>query len=235
MIGAQDGGEVGAAEAAQSRGDGARIRSIHVGKIAPLGKDGVPSAFVKQAVARAVEVATLGLAGDQQADLRVHGGPDKAVYGYSMANYAAWRAEYPQHTALLVPGGFGENLAIDGMTESDLCVGDVHAMGSALLQVCQPRQPCFKFALRFDDTALPRAMVRNGRSGWYYRVIEPGLISPGDDIVLHDRPNPDFPFTRLVELAGRGRATAAELQRMREMKGIASEWREMARRRLGGD
>lgn len=210
----------------------ARIRSIHVGKIAPLGKDGVPSSFVKHPVSTAVEVTALGLAGDEQADLRVHGGLEKAVYGYSTANYAAWRAEYPQHTALLGPGGFGENLAIDGMTESDLCVGDVHAMGTALLQVCQPRQPCFKFALRFDDTALPKAMVQNGRSGWYYRVIRAGLISPGDDIALHERPNPDFPFTRLVELAGRSRATPAELRRMVEMQGIASDWRNQARRRL---
>jgi MOSC domain-containing protein YiiM len=211
---------------------GARIRSIHIGKIAPLGKDGIPSAFVKHPVATAVEATTLGLVGDSQADLRVHGGPEKAIYGYSTANYTAWRAEYPQHDLLLVPGGFGENLAIDGMTESDLCVGDVHAIGSTLLQVCQPRQPCFKFALRFNDTALPKAMVRNGRSGWYYRVIRGGWLSPGDHVVLHERPNADFPFTRLVELAGRARPTPAELLRMVEMTGLAGEWRDMARRRL---
>lgn len=213
----------------------ARIRSIHIGEIAPLGRDGVPSAFVKHSVTTSVAVTVLGLAGDHQADLRVHGGPEKAVYGYSTANYAAWRADYPQHTALLVPGALGENLAIDEMAESDLCVGDVHAIGSALLQVCQPRQPCFKFALRFDDPALPRAMVRNGRSGWYYRVIQAGVIVPGDSVVLHERPNADFPFTRLVELAGRSRATPLELHRMAYMEGIASAWRDSARRQLGID
>jgi MOSC domain-containing protein YiiM len=133
-----------------------------------------------------------------------------------------------------VPGGFGENLAIEGLVESDLCVGDVHAIGGALLQVCQPRQPCFKFALRFDDTALPKAMVQNGRSGWYYRVVRVGYISPGDAVTLHERPNADFPFTRLVQLAGRGRATPAELRRMVGMEGLAGEWRDKARRRLGG-
>jgi MOSC domain-containing protein YiiM len=207
------------------------VVSIHIGKIAPLGATGVPSAFVKYPVASPVQVTTLGLVGDQQADLRVHGGPEKAIYGYAIANYGAWRAEYPQHAALLVPGGFGENLAIDGMAEADLCVGDVHAIGSALLQVCQPRQPCFKFALRFDDQALPRAMVRNGRSGWYYRVIRTGCLSPGDFVALHSRPNPDFPFTRLVELAARGKATAAELKRMIDMPGLASAWQDLARRR----
>jgi MOSC domain-containing protein YiiM len=213
----------------------ATIRSIHIGAIAPLGKDGVPSAFVKHPVATTIEVTTLGLAGDSQADLHVHGGLEKAVYAYSTGNYAAWRAEYPRHAALLVPGGLGENLAIEAMAEPDLCVGDVHAIGSALLQVCQPRQPCFKFALRFEDTALPKAMVQNGRSGWYYRVIRVGFISPGDDVVLHARPNADFPFTRLVELAGRGRATPAELRRMVAMEGLASNWQDMARRRLGSE
>jgi MOSC domain-containing protein YiiM len=78
-------------------------------------------------------------------------------------------------------------------------------------------------------------MVRNGRSGWYYRVIRVGAITPGDRIVLHERPNADFPFTRLVEIAGRGRPTTAELQRMAQMTGIASDWRNLARRRLGSD
>lgn len=208
----------------------ARIRSIHIGKIMPLGPEGVPSAFVKHSVPSPVAVTALGLVGDNQADLSVHGGPEKAVYGYSTANYEAWRAEYPQHAALLVPGGLGENLAIDGMQESDLCVGDIHAIGSTLLQVCQSRQPCFKFALRFDDTALPRAMVRNGRSGWYYRVITAGSLGVGDGIELHDRPNPDFPFTRLVELTARAKATPAELARMIQMPGLASAWRDFARR-----
>lgn len=210
----------------------ARVESVHIGQIAPLGPDGVPSAFVKHPVAAPVEVTTLGLAGDYQADLRVHGGPEKAVYGYSMANYAAWRAEYPRHSALLVPGGFGENLAVEGISESDLCVGDVHAIGSALLQVCQPRQPCFKFALRFDDTTLPKAMVRNGRSGWYYRVLRTGVIAVGDGVQLDDRPNPDFPFARLVEIVGRAKATLPELERMVGMPGLASAWQDRARRMI---
>ena len=209
-----------------------RVESIHIGQIAPLGPNGVPSAFVKHPVAAPVEVTPLGLAGDNQADLRVHGGPEKAVYGYSMANYAAWRAEYPHHRALLVPGGFGENLAIDGIEESDLFVGDVHAIGSALLQVCQPREPCFKFALRFDDITLPKAMVRNGRSGWYYRVIRTGIIAAGDAVTVHDRPNPDFCFGRLVELAGRAKATLPELERMVGMPGLASAWQDYAGRML---
>jgi MOSC domain-containing protein YiiM len=205
-----------------------QIASIHVGKIAPLGSEGVLSGFVKQAVAGPVRVTPLGILGDEQADPSVHGGPEKAVYGYATSHYTAWRREYPQHSLLLVPGGFGENLAFDGLSESDLCVGDIHGIGSAQLQVCQPRQPCFKLALRFDDKHLPKAMIRNGRAGWYYRVLEPGVINPGDRVEVLDRLNPTFPFTRLVELISRGKASTAELEQMRDMPGLAQDWQQRA-------
>ena len=210
----------------------ATVRSVHVGLAAPLGPQGVPSAFIKLATQGAVHVHELGLAGDQQADLRVHGGPDKAVYGYATAHYDAWRRDFPEHAEIFVPGSVGENLAIDGLTEADICVGDVHAIGTALLQVCQPRQPCFKFALRFDDERLPSAMVINGRAGWYYRVLETGDLSAGDSIELRDRQNPDFPFTRLVELISRRNATREELTRLADMTGLASQLRERIRKTL---
>jgi len=210
----------------------ARVIAVHIGQIAPLGPDRVLSAFVKRPVVGAVQVQRMGLVGDEQADLSVHGGLDKAVYGYAVGHYAAWRQEYPRHDALLVGGAFGENLAIQGLDEADLCVGDIHAIGSALLQVCQPRQPCFKFALRFEDTALPRAMTRNGRSGWYYRVVREGSLMPGDAVTLHERPNPDFSFTRLIAIVNRSPPTKEELVRMRELPGLATGLQDQARRKL---
>jgi MOSC domain-containing protein YiiM len=174
----------------------------------------------------------LGIEGDAQADLSVHGGLEKAVYGYSAENYHAWRTERPQHAAVLVPGGFGENLCIEGMREADLCVGDIHRIGSVRLQVCQPRQPCFKLVLRFEDKMMPRAMVRSGRAGWYYRVIEAGEMAPGAAIHVVERPNSDFAFARLVELVSHGRATRPELVRMLDMDGLASHWKAWAHDRL---
>lgn len=214
------------------------VASIHVGKIAPLGPDGVPSGFVKHKVSGGVTVTSSGIIGDEQADLTVHGGADKAVYAYGLSHYAAWRREYPQHADLLVAGALGENLAIDGMTEADICVGDVHGIGAARLQVCQPRQPCFKFALRFNDTRMPKAMIRNGRSGWYYRVIDGGVISPEDHAVLLERPNPNFPLTRLVELITHHNATMAEWQQMTDLAGLAMDLQRRASdivRRQGKD
>lgn len=207
----------------------ASLLSIQTGRIAPLGPDGVPSGFIKTIVDGSVEVTPLGLAGDGQADLAVHGGPEKAVYAYPAAHYRDWIDEYPNHAAKFVAGGVGENLTVAGWTEVDLCVGDIHAVGSARLQVCQPRQPCFKFALRFGDKMLPKAMVRNGRAGWYYRVIAPGAIRGGDVVTLVDRPNPSFRFDRLVEIVNFRNASNEELEAMAVMTGIASGLRDGAR------
>ena len=209
------------------------ILSIHTGRIAPLGPDGVTSAIVKPLAAGPAQVKALGIVGDEQADLSVHGGPDKAVYGYGADHYASWQKEFPRQAALFVPGGVGENLAIAGMTESDLCVGDIHAIGTALLQACQPRQPCHKFALLFGNNQLPKAMVRNGRSGWYYRVLREGVVTAGDEVKLHERPNPEFPFSRLVKLVSFGGASEDELRRMSEMKGLAVQWQQQAKEALG--
>ena len=186
------------------------IRSVQVGRIAPLGPDGVMSGFVKAPVHGRVEVGLLGLAGDEQADHSVHGGPDKAVYACPLGNYVAWKAAFPQYEALLVPGGLGENLTIDGFAEGEVCIGDQMQIGTAALQVTQPRQPCFKFALRFDDVAMPRAMVRNGMSGWYYRVLQPGALSAGDEVRLLERPHPEWTIERTNRQIIQRRGTVAD-------------------------
>ena len=209
----------------------ARLYSVQVGRIAPLGPQAVPSAIVKSRIDGPVAVTSLGLAGDEQADPRDHGGPEKAVYGYAAAHYPDWVADHPEHAALFVAGGVGENLTIDGWVESDLCVGDVHRIGTARLQVCQPRQPCSKFVLRFADSKMAKAMVRNGRAGWYYRVIEEGALSAGDTVELVDRPNPDFAFDRLVEIVNRRRATAHQFAALSRMEGLASDIRHWAQSR----
>jgi MOSC domain-containing protein YiiM len=209
-----------------------RLLSVHTGQVAPLGPDGVPSGFVKQGRDGAVAVGMEGLEGDAQADLSVHGGPEKAVYAYAADHYPGWAAEHPEHAGKFAPGSMGENLAIADMTEATLCVGDVHRIGSALLQVCQPRQPCFKLGLHFDDPHMVRAMVQNLRSGWYYRVLATGALRAGDAVALEDRPNPDFPFARLVEIVYRRDPTRDELARMVELDGLARQWRIGARQAL---
>ena len=172
------------------------IVSVQVGGIAPLGPKGVPSGFIKRPVNEPVMAGRFGLAGDRQADRRVHGGPDKAIYCYPVEHYASWRTVVPQHVALLVPGGLGENLTTEGLDEDDVAIGDTFRIGRATAQVTQPRQPCFKLALRFEDPQMVKAMVRSGFSGWYLRVLDAGQIRAGTPITLIDRPNPAWSITR---------------------------------------
>lgn len=209
--------------------DHATVVSVLVGRIAPLGPKGVPSGFVKGPVAGPVCVTRLGLAGDQQADPKVHGGLEKAVYGYALSSYAVWRTEFPEHGMLWVPGGLGENLTIDGIDEETVHIGDVVRIGTATLQVTQPRQPCFKFALRFDDKRLPKAMIGNGRSGWYYRVIESGVLAAGDRFDLLERPNPAWPMARFNRLLSGGASSVEDMAELSVLPGLASAWQQTAR------
>ncbi len=220
------------APSAPSSDGAAFILSVQVGRIAPLGPKGVPSAFVKRPVTGPVAVRRLGLAGDEQADPRVHGGSEKAVYAYAASHYAAWVADFPEHAGILSPGAFGENLTVAGLCEADLCAGDVHVVGTARLQVCQPRQPCFKFALRFADKRMPKAMVRSRRAGWYYRVLEEGVLQPGDAVTLVDRPHPQLTFPRLVAIVYGEAATAEELEQLASATGVAESLRLQARAAL---
>src|SRR5262249_49976063 len=143
--------------------------------------------------------------------------------------FPAWAEQFPALAASFTGGAMGENLTVSGLDESGICVGDVHAIGSALLQVCQPRQPSFKIALRPHNQYLPKAMVKNGLSGWYYRVLQTGLLQAGDIVTLHHRPNPDFAFARLIEIVYHNRATGEDIVRMASLEGLASQWRDSAR------
>lgn len=201
------------------------VRDIFVGAVGQLGPAGVPSAFLKARTTGKVAVGRTGLAGDQQADLKVHGGPDMAVYVYPESHYGDWMQEFPEHAAIWRAGALGENFSISGCDEAESCIGDVVSFGSVVLQVSRPRKPCFKLALRFNDLRLPRRLVEAGRCGWYYRVIEQGEIAPGDTGVLLKRLNPNWTIRRVNDLSMRRDAAVDELQELSELAGLAANWR----------
>ncbi len=203
----------------------ALLKGIFVGEPAPLGAGGTPSAFVKRPVEGAVDVGAGGLAGDRQADLRVHGGPDMAVYAYPFGHYDQWRSEFPEHAALWGMGGLGENLSLEGWDEAGVCVGDTVRIGAVLMQVTRPRKPCFKLALRFDDLRLPRRLTQSGRCGWYFRVLEGGRIASGAVAELVERPNPAWPIRRLNDLSANPGADTDALAELAAVPELAQNWR----------
>jgi len=130
--------------------------------------------------------------------LSVHGGPDKAVHHYASDHYDAWADDLPHLANRFRPGAFGENLATLGLTETDFCIGDVLTMGTARIQVSQGRQPCWKLNAHLDEKTLAARFQKTGRVGWYYRVLQAGVVAEGDLIELVDRPQPEWPLERVI-------------------------------------
>jgi MOSC domain-containing protein YiiM len=165
-----------------------RVEAVNVGQPRTLGfADGVvTTAIWKSPVSGRRHVRRLNVDGDQQADLRVHGGPDKAVYAYAAESTAWWAADLGVDD--LPQGMFGENLTTSGVDVDAAVVGERWRVGSALLQVSQPRIPCYKLGIRFGDPAMPRRFAAAGRPGAYLRVLEEGEIGAGDAVVVEARP-----------------------------------------------
>jgi MOSC domain-containing protein YiiM len=163
-----------------------QILAVHVGRPTELqtGRKRVLSAINKQLVHGPVMVRRLNIDGDEQADLSVHGGPDKALYCYPAEHYEAWNAELELP---ITYGFFGENLTVAGLAETDLHIGAVLLAGEAVLQVSQPRLPCFKLGMKFGSQRFVRRFLNSGRSGFYCRVLKEGLIESGQTIEIVDR------------------------------------------------
>jgi MOSC domain-containing protein YiiM len=212
------------------------IDALFTGSVQPLGDPPVPSGIAKTARAGPVRLSAHGFDGDAQGDAVYHGGPEKAVHHYAAEHYAAWRARWPGSPVPLVPGAFGENVATSGMTEADVCIGDVVRAGSALLQVSQGRQPCWKLNRRFGRADAALAMQRSGATGWYYRVLEEGVVAAGDALVLLDRPCPDWPLDRLIRALfpadGAAPDLAGEWRRAAALAPLAPNWRAAFARRV---
>jgi len=177
-----------------------RIDALLVGRAVPYTREGTSSAIAKEVVTGPVRIGALGIEGDEQGDPSVHGGRDKAVHHYPFDHYAAWCAELGQLELLRRPGAFGENISTCGLTEDGICLGDRLQAGSVVLEVSQPRQPCWKLADRFGLPKMPRYVQERMRTGWYYRVLEPGSVVAGECLVLLERPFPGWPIRKLVEL-----------------------------------
>ncbi|HSB63026.1 MAG TPA: MOSC domain-containing protein [Thermoanaerobaculia bacterium] len=159
-----------------------RLISVNVGlpKTVTLMRRTVRTAFFKEPVSGAIPVSNLGLQGDGQADPKYHGGPGKAVYLYPFEHYAYWSAVLGR--ADLSPGAFGENFTTEGVLETETRIGDVLAIGSAKLQVTQPRTPCAKLGLRMGSMPFVRTFAAAGRPGFYLSVVEEGFVESGDAI-----------------------------------------------------
>lgn len=210
----------------------APVEGIYVGQPQIMPGTARLTSFFKRPVSRRVHVGKLNIFGDAQADLRVHGGPEKAVHHFPFDNYAQLAALEPEHAAQFMRGSMAENFSTSGFTEAQVCIGDVFAFGSARIQVCQPRTPCWKIDTRFGVEDLALRIEQRGASGWYYRVLEEGEVEVGDAWRLIDRNADPFTLQRFWELKHATRPALDELRRLRDTPGLASRWQRTLRERV---
>jgi MOSC domain-containing protein YiiM len=173
------------------------LMGLLIGGVRPLGKRAAPSGIAKAPVMAPVLLRRVGFQGDEQGDTVRHGGPEKAVHHYPFEHYAPWKSEFGPLALLDQPGAFGENVSTTGLTEADVAIGDIFRLGHALVQVSQGRQPCWKLNERFADIRMARRVQVTGRTGWYYRVLEEGIVSPGDGLTLVERTNDYWTINRV--------------------------------------
>ncbi|MGP1354648.1 MAG: MOSC domain-containing protein [Parasphingopyxis sp.] len=205
------------------------VEAVLTGRAQPLRGEEL-SAIRKEAEAGPVEIGVLGLIGDEQADLRVHGGPEKAIHHYPRDHYAFWESLHFMHPKLEKPGAFGENISTSGLVEGEACIGDRYRLGTALVELCQGRQPCWKQAHVMDWPELLALMVKHRRTGWYYRVLEPGAVAAGDSLELLERPHPEWNVERVFGLlvAGDAKEDPAAVKALATLSVLAESWRAKA-------
>jgi len=190
----------------------------------------VRTSIFKTPVSGRVHVARLNIEGDEQSDLSVHGGAEKAVYAYPAEHYDFWRRQLPD--AELPWGAFGENFTTEGLLEDEVWIGDRYRVGSVELVVTQPRMPCYKLAIRFGRTDMVKRFLQSGRSGFYLAVEREGKLSAGDAIERFGRDERRLTVADVVALYAADSANQPLLETASDHPSLPASWREYFRKRL---
>jgi MOSC domain-containing protein YiiM len=209
-----------------------RVVSVNVGmpREVEWNRKKVLTGIFKSPVAAELTVRRLNIEGDGQADLTVHGGPDKAVYAYPSEHYGPWSERLDRE---LTPGIFGENLTTAGLLEDEVHIGDEFRVGTARLVVTQPRLPCFKLGIRFDDPGMVKSFVQAGKPGIYFAVLEEGAVGPGDPIERIAEDPSRITVAEMFSLVLDRDPSPAALRRLLGVPSLAAVWRKELEERLG--
>ncbi len=202
-----------------------KLLSVNVAMPKVVASNGqrVKTSIFKKPVAGPVLVRSLNLDGDEQSDLRVHGGTHKAVYAYSVQNIEHWKGHLRRDD--LGPGSFGENLTVEGLTDSEIAVGDELEIGTARFVVTQPRIPCFKLGIALGMPEFVKVFHWAGRNGFYLRVLKEGRVETGDDIHIAAAREPRMTISELVKLSNAKQLTPQQLERILALDALTPSWK----------
>ncbi|MBZ5668556.1 MAG: MOSC domain-containing protein [Acidobacteriia bacterium] len=210
-----------------------KVISINVSepRVLAAGGEQVETGILKTPMPGRIQVGKLNLQGDRQADLSVHGGPNKAVYVYSWENTLFWKTALPRDD--LRPGSFGENLTVEGLLEDQVAIGDELEIGTARFQVTQPRLPCFKLGLALGLPSFPKAFLESGRTGFYLRVMQEGTIQAGDPIhLIPSREVAWVTIAEFVEIYRTQQASRDQVARISSLTSLPQTWKDWLARKF---
>ena len=196
--------------------------TIYVGTIVPY-EGSKPSAIGKRQITGGVMLHRLGLDGDEQAEKKVHGGPDRALCHYPREHYHFWRQQYPQQAEQFCAPALGENISTEGMTEENVFIGDIYRWGDAFIQVTQPRSPCYKLSYHMDIEEFSVQMQETGRCGWLYRIVGEGVVSEDQPLELVSR-NSGISVAEAISICFHMPFDEEEYRRLMCAAGISASW-----------
>jgi len=208
----------------------AEVVSTLTGTISPLAF-GEKSAIDKTIQTQRQKVVSLGMINDEQADKRFHGGKEKALHIYPIEHYSDWVNRIGSNPVLNTIGAFGENISSRGITEHDVCIKDKIRIGTTLLEVSQGRMPCWKLNVRFNQNNMAQMLQDTLKTGWYFRVLEGGDIGQGDDIILCERPYPNWSIARIMAAVFSGCLDPALLRQLQGLP-LVDSWSKLVDNRL---
>lgn len=211
----------------------AEVQSVNVSgplRRVPFAGQMITTGFFKTAVSETIRVNKLGIVGDSQGDLTVHGGLDKAVYFYPEEHYVAW--EMLLDSGPLPSGSFGENITSKGILEWNVSIGDILQIGTATLQVIQPRSPCYKLQVRFGRTDMTALFFQQGKPGWYASVLQEGSFAPGTQIEFISRAAESITIADIWRYAARGNVNRTTVERVMELQLLPDFWKNRIKRNV---
>src|SRR5699024_4674699 len=206
------------------------VNQLFIGKVKQLGDPEASNpmerewetGMFKKSTESKVWLTKTNLIGDAVADTKVHGGPEKALFAYPLEHYPYWKENLDNPS--IGPGAFGENLSLKFMTESDVCIGDTFKLGKAVIQVSQPRRPCWKPARRFKVLDFALRIQNSGLTGWYFRVLKEGYIGEGEGLELKSRPYPEWTVKRTNEVMYQEKDNLELTRELANCKYLAENW-----------
>ena len=200
------------------------ISGLYLGQLDTIGPAKTPTGIFKHLSEKTHAITELGLDGDIQVDKRVHGGPEKAIYHYPAEHYALFKQALPHLSDSFIPGSIGENISTSGFTDTEVHIGDTFRLGSAIVQVSQPRRPCWKVNQKYGNAHIASVIMSEAISGWYYRVLEPGQVTIGDSIECLERLNDSVSVAAIWEIFMTRLQTKVRREPLPDIPGLSDEW-----------